>query len=181
MSSIPPPGGQRWEHTEAAGARCAEAADPARSTDVADEHGHRHADHPNSTIRAEEALRAQLQAPRTKGLSAVLSTLQPDQYELATVAATDSMIIEGKPGTGKTIIASHRAAYLVHKDTPAEKKLNGNLLLIGPTAGYSKHVLDVINRLAAGSERIRVLSLPELWQHILRLKFSPKGDISTTR
>lgn len=141
---------------------------------------HDHAGHAPSGIRAEAALRAQLAAPRTKGLSAVLATLQSDQYELITMAATDSMIIEGKPGTGKTIIASHRAAYLVHKDTPPENKLDGNLLLIGPTEGYSKHVLDVINRLAAGSERIRVLSLPELWQHILGLKFPPKGDISPT-
>lgn len=148
--------------------------------EVPDAHDHDHAGHAPSGIRAEAALRAQLAAPRTKGLSAVLATLQSDQYELITMPATDSMIIEGKPGTGKTIIASHRAAYLVHKDTPAENKLDGNLLLIGPTEGYSKHVLDVINRLAAGSERIKVLSLPELWQHILELKFPPKGDISTT-
>jgi hypothetical protein len=152
-----------------------DAAPPAEESD-----GHDHADHAPLGIRAEAALRAELQAPRTKGLSVVLATLQSDQYELITIAATDSMIIEGKPGTGKTIIASHRAAYLVHKDTPPENRLDGNLLLIGPTEGYSKHVLDVINRLAAGSERIKVLSLPELWQHILGLNISPMGDISTT-
>lgn len=154
--------------------------DPAPPVDVPDEHDHSHVAHAPSGIRAEAALRAQLQAPRTKGLSAVLATLQSDQYELITVAATDSMIIEGKPGTGKTIIASHRAAYLVNDDTPLDHRLKGNLLLIGPTAGYSKHVLDVINRLAAGSDRIKVLSLPELWQHILGLKFPAKGDISTS-
>lgn len=147
--------------------------------EVPDEHEHDH-DHAPTGIRAEAALRAQLAAPRTKGLSAVLATLQSDQYELITMPATDSMIIEGKPGTGKTIIASHRAAYLVHKDTLEENKLDGNLLLIGPTEGYSKHVLDVINRLASGSERIKVLSLPELWQRILDLKYAPKGDISAT-
>ncbi|MEO9096544.1 MAG: AAA family ATPase [Microbacteriaceae bacterium] len=141
---------------------------------------HDHVGHAPLGIRAEAALRAQLQAPRTKGLSAVLATLQSDQYELITVAAADSMIIEGKPGTGKTIIASHRAAYLVNDDTPVEHRVKGNVLLIGPTAGYSKHVLDVINRLAVGSERIKVLSLPELWQHILELKYPPKGDISAT-
>lgn len=147
--------------------------------DAVDTHDHA-ADHPLAGIRAEEALRAQLLAPRTKRLDSVLATLQPDQYALVTMPAGDSMIIEGKPGTGKTIIASHRAAYLVNEETPAEDRAVGNVLLIGPTAGYSKHVLGVINRLAGESEQLRVLSLPELWQHILGLKYPPKGDISPT-
>lgn len=144
-------------------------------------HGqHRHAGTGVPPIRAESALRAQLQAPRTKSLAPVLATLQPDQYELVTFPAMDSMIIDGNPGTGKTIIASHRAAYLVNEDTPPENTLDGNVLLIGPTMGYSEHVRGVINRLAGHSERIKVLSLPELWQQILGLKWLPKGDISTT-
>ncbi|MDQ2629115.1 MAG: AAA family ATPase [Actinomycetota bacterium] len=147
------------------------------STDGPESH---HADHPPAGIRAEEALRAQLQAPRTRRLDSVLATLQPDQYALVTMPAADSMIIEGKPGTGKTIIASHRAAYLVNEATPAEDRAVGNVLLIGPTAGYSKHVLGVINRLAGDTEQLRVLSLPELWQHILGLKYPPKGEISPT-
>lgn len=142
--------------------------------------GHDHADHPHAGIRAEEALRAQMQAPRTKRLDSVLATLQPDQYALVTMPARASMIIEGKPGTGKTIIASHRAAYLVNEETPAEDRAAGNVLLIGPTAGYSKHVLGVINRLASNSAQLRVLSLPELWQHILGLKYPAKGEISPT-
>ncbi|MGB3520651.1 MAG: hypothetical protein WBA50_04165 [Mycobacterium sp.] len=150
----------------------------ASSTDDADTH--QHSDHLPVGIRAEEALRAQLQAPRTKRLDSVLATLQPDQYALVTMPAGDSMVIEGKPGTGKTIIASHRAAYLVNKDTPAEDRAVGNVLLIGPTTGYSKHVLGVINRLAGNSEQLRVLSLPELWQHILGLKYPPKGEIIPT-
>ena len=142
--------------------------------------GHHHADHPPGGIRAADALRAQLQAPRTKRLDSVLATLQPDQYALVTMPAGESMIIEGKPGTGKTIIASHRAAYLVNEETPAEDRAAGNVLLIGPTDGYSKHVLGVINRLASNSAQLRVLSLPELWQHILELKYPPKGEISPT-
>jgi DNA helicase II / ATP-dependent DNA helicase PcrA len=141
---------------------------------------HRHADRGVREVRAEDALRAQLQAPRTKSLTPVLSTLQPEQYELVTVPAMDSMIIEGKPGTGKTIIASHRAAYLVNDDTPPENALDGNVLLIGPTTGYSNHVRGIVNRLAGDTERLKVLSLPELMQHILNLKDLPRGAISTT-
>lgn len=113
-------------------------------------------------VRAEELLREQMLAPRAKSLGAVLSTLQPDQYELVAVPAMDSMIIEGQPGTGKTIVASHRAAYLINEDTPAEYTLDGKVLVVGPTVGYSNHVRQVINRLTGDSGRATVLSLPEL-------------------
>jgi hypothetical protein len=131
-------------------------------------------------VRAEKMMREQLQAPRSKSLAPVLSTLQPDQYELVTVPAMDSMIIEGQPGTGKTIVASHRAAYLVNDQTPPENSLAGDILLVGPTTGYSNHVREIINRLADGSRRIKVRSMLELMQHILGLRQAPGGEASRT-
>ncbi|MGA5305859.1 AAA family ATPase [Nucisporomicrobium flavum] len=129
-------------------------------------------------VRAEALLRAKLAAPREKSLAPVLATLQPDQYDLVTVPAMDSMIIEGQPGTGKTIVASHRAAYLVSDDTPGENSLDGNVLIVGPTKGYSRHVQAVIDRLTGGSERVRIVSLPELMLHILDMQREPRGAIS---
>jgi hypothetical protein len=129
-------------------------------------------------VRAEELLRAQLQAPRTKSLAPVLATLQPDQYELVTAPAMESMIIEGQPGTGKTIVASHRAAYLINEETPPENTLDGNILLIGPTIGYTNHVRDVVNRLTGGTDRIKIVAIPQLMQRILGLKEEPRGPSS---
>jgi DNA helicase II / ATP-dependent DNA helicase PcrA len=129
-------------------------------------------------VRAEALLRAWLAAPRTKSLAPVLATLQPDQYDLVTVPAMDSMIIEGHPGTGKTIIASHWAAYLVNDETPPENSLDGDVLLVGPTTGYSRHVRTVIDRLTSGSKRVRVLSLPGLMRNLLGLRHKIRGTIS---
>jgi DNA helicase II / ATP-dependent DNA helicase PcrA len=143
-----------------------------------DADGHRQVIVDGEGIRAESLLRAQLHAPRTKGLGPVLSTLQADQYELVTVPAMDSMVIEGKPGTGKTIIASHRAAYLVNDQTPAENSLDGNVLIVGPTPEYSRHIRDVIGRLADNRERVIVLSMPELMRQILGAKNDPQGPDS---
>lgn len=131
-------------------------------------------------LRVEPLLRAQMLAPRTKSLAPVLSTMQPDQYELVTVPAMDSVIIEGQPGTGKTIVASHRAAYLVNDETPPENGLDGNVLIVGPTAGYSRHIREVVNRLAGPTDRIKVLSLPELTNHILGVDQPPLGHTSRT-
>ncbi|MEU5529315.1 AAA family ATPase [Micromonospora chersina] len=133
---------------------------------------------PAPPVRAEALLRARLAAPRTKSLAPVLATLQPDQYDLVTVPAMDSVIIEGQPGTGKTIVASHRAAYLISDDTPDENTLDGNVLLVGPTSGYSRHVQAVIDRLTGGSQRVRVLSLPELMLQILGMRHELRGTIS---
>lgn len=131
-------------------------------------------------LRAEELLRAQMLAPRTKSLEPVLSTLQSDQYAFVTLPAMDSVIIEGQPGTGKTIVASHRAAYLVNEETPPENALDGDVLIVGPTAGYSKHIREVVSRLAGPTERIKILSLPELTNHILGLKQRPRAHSSRT-
>lgn len=129
-------------------------------------------------VRAADLLRARLAAPRTKSLAPVLATLQPDQYDVVTVPAMESMIIEGQPGTGKTIVASHRAAYLVSDDTPPENSLDGSVLLVGPTTGYSRHVQAVVDGLTGGSNRIRILSLPELMMHILGMRHELRGTIS---
>lgn len=129
-------------------------------------------------VRAGELLRARLQAPRARSLAPVLSTLQPDQYDLVTEAAMTCMIVEGQPGTGKTIVASHRVAYLINSETPPEKTLDGDILLIGPTDGYSRHVRDVVASLAGNSGRIKVRSLPALMSGLLGLKNDPGGPAS---
>jgi DNA helicase-2/ATP-dependent DNA helicase PcrA len=131
-------------------------------------------------VRAESLLREQLLAPRTKSLTPVLSTLQPDQYELVSMPAMESVVIQGQPGTGKTIVASHRAAYLVNDETPPENALDGTVLVVGPTDGYSRHVREVINRLAGDNQRIRVLSLPELADEIIGSSKSPHTGVSRT-
>ena len=131
-------------------------------------------------IRAESLLRAQLHAPRSIGLGSVLSTLQAEQYELVTVPAMDSMVIEGQPGTGKTIIASHRAAYVIGDETPPENSLDGKVLIVGPTPEYSRHIWDVISRLADDPDRVLVLSVPELMQRLLGVNREPQGPASKT-
>jgi DNA helicase II / ATP-dependent DNA helicase PcrA len=152
-----------------------ESDEPLRHEDA---NGHRQSLVDGEGIRAESLLRAQLHAPRAKGLGPVLSTLQADQYELVTVPAMDSMVIEGKPGTGKTIIASHRAAYIVNDQTPAENSLDGKVLIVGPTPEYSRHIRDVIGRLADNRERVIVLSMPELMREILGARNDPRGPNS---
>ncbi|MDQ1291555.1 MAG: helicase [Actinomycetota bacterium] len=115
---------------------------------------------PQGFVRAERLLIDHLRAPRAKALAPVLATRQPEQYRLIAADPRQSMIIEGGPGTGKTIIASHRAAYFVSTDADAD--FDGDVLVVGPTERYTDYIGDVIAELTGNSPRITVTPLREL-------------------
>jgi DNA helicase II / ATP-dependent DNA helicase PcrA len=101
-------------------------------------------------LRAPKTVLAALAAPRTGRLNSLLRTLQPQQYELITWPEEDHIVIQGHPGTGKTVIGLHRAAYLTDPDRlePGQRVPKGEVLVLGPTAAYLEHVKPVLNELA---------------------------------
>lgn len=109
-------------------------------------------------MRAVDAVKYALGVPRTAALSSVLSTLQPDQYQLVTRPGKEPLIIQGHPGTGKTIIGIHRAAYLVSDERPRDQRA-AKLLLIGPTDEWVRHVSGIVSTLDIEA-RVTVESLP---------------------
>ncbi|MEV6695329.1 AAA family ATPase [Micromonospora sp. NPDC051196] len=110
-------------------------------------------------MRAVDAVHYALKAPRTEAMTSVLSTLQPDQYRLVTQPPTMPLIIQGHPGTGKTIIAVHRAGYLVNEETTRKGPIP-RVLLLGPTEQYVRHVSRTVRELDP-TGAITVKSLPE--------------------
>jgi len=115
-------------------------------------------------IRAASLLHQRLRAPRQPTLGSALSTLQPEQYRLVSMPASESIIIEGGPGTGKSIIASHRAGYLISDDPTDESDFKDCLLLVGPTSGYTDYVGEVTYELTGDSPRVGVCSLTQVEQ-----------------
>lgn len=113
-------------------------------------------------LRAERALRLVLERPRSGHLSPVLATLQPEQYRLVTWPETVPLVVQGQPGTGKTIIATHRAAYLT--DPAREERPLRDVALVGPTEQYAGHVSRVIQDLRA--DEVRVVFLQQFFAGI---------------
>ena len=109
-------------------------------------------------IRAESAVRRSLSQPRTHSLPSMLGTLQPDQYDFVSRPTDKPVVIQGHPGTGKTVIASHRAAYLSHPDiyTQSSRK---RILLVGPTDYYAKHVPKVLDSLILPEDRANCVAM----------------------
>ena len=113
------------------------------------------------TRRAGRLLYEAIEAPKTGPLAPVLSTLQPEQYGLVTWPSDENLLVQGHPGTGKTIVAAHRAAFLVlPKDSDGEGQRLEKVAVVGPTDRWKAHIAPAVARLV--DEGVEVLSLESL-------------------
>jgi DNA helicase-2/ATP-dependent DNA helicase PcrA len=127
-------------------------------------------------LRAEPILLHKLASPKRGDMAPVLATLQPDQYRAITRPATESVIFQGHPGTGKTVIAVHRLAYLT---SPAAetRRANGLVMLVGPTREYAEHVRPAVRALVGeDDDYVVVKSLPELLEEFAGVQFDRQTD-----
>lgn len=131
---------------------------------------------PGPALRTPDLLRRQLAAPKTPVMSAVLATLQSDQYEAITRPAAESQVLQGHPGTGKTIIAAHRAAYLLSAEAPTAAKPHGHVLILGPTAEYVDHVREALRKLIGDDRLYEVRAIPSLLEELAGL---PESAVPT--
>lgn len=128
-------------------------------------------------IRAEDAVRAALAAPRGSALPSLLATLQPDQYDLVTRPIEQLLAIQGHPGTGKTVIAAHRAAYLVHPEQNPDQA-PPKILLLGPNAHYARHVAGVLGSLITQSPSpVTAMGIGEFLGGLRRLPIKVTGPL----
>lgn len=97
-------------------------------------------------MRSAEVVGAALAAPRSQALTSLLATLQPDQYALVTADTRTPLVVQGHPGTGKTIIATHRAAFLVSAERTSDQRAR-NTLFIGPSPYWVEHVRGALGDL----------------------------------
>jgi DNA helicase IV len=89
----------------------------------------------------------------------VLGTIQADQDAIIRAASSGALVVDGGPGTGKTVVALHRAAYLLYSD-PRLGHRRGGVLFVGPHQPYLDYVSDVLPSL--GEEGVQLCTLREL-------------------
>lgn len=103
-------------------------------------------------LRGQGALIAALEENRTGRLSDIVGTIQAEQDEIIRSPLPGVLVVQGGPGTGKTVVALHRAAYLLYTH---RFPLDGQgVLVIGPNRlflGYIEQVLPSLGE--AGVER----------------------------
>lgn len=143
------------------GIRPPEQTPPKRASAVASPGGTPKPTSPTTPVASlDDLLVKSLTAPRKGQLGQVLATLRPDQFDLIVTSPEENLIVEGHPGTGKSVVATHRAAWLANPHRPGVA-LAEEVVLIGPTEGWRQHVNSSIRSLTDGG-KVRVLSLPRL-------------------
>ena len=107
----------------------------------------------------QSAFIASLATSRSPRMRDVLGTIQADQDAIIRAGSPGALIVDGGPGTGKTVVALHRAAYLLYSD-PRLHRNRGGVLFIGPHQPYLAYVSDVLPSL--GEEGVQTCTLRDL-------------------
>ncbi|MFF7335324.1 RNA polymerase recycling motor ATPase HelR [Streptomyces sp. NPDC008150] len=102
---------------------------------------------------------ASLGADRSARMRDVLGTIQADQDAIVRAGSRGALVVDGGPGTGKTVVALHRSAYLLYAD-PRLGHRRGGVLFVGPHQPYLNYVADVLPSL--GEEGVRTCTLRDL-------------------
>jgi len=110
---------------------------------------------------ASDLLRAEIERPRVGPMRDIVATIQPDQDELVRADLDTSLCIQGAPGTGKTAVGLHRAAYLLY--TYPERLRRSGVLVVGPNSAFLSYIAQVLPTLGEGG--IEQATLAELTGH----------------
>jgi hypothetical protein len=113
----------------------------------------------NAALDEESAFIASLGSSRSSRMRDVLGTIQADQDAIIRAGSRGALVVDGGPGTGKTVVALHRAAYLLYSD-PHLAGNRGDVLVVGPHPGYLAYVDDVLPSL--GEEGVQTCTLRDL-------------------
>jgi len=107
----------------------------------------------------QSAFIASLGGSRSPRMRDVLGTIQADQDAVIRAGSRGALVVDGGPGTGKTVVALHRTAYLLYSD-PRLGHRRGGVLFVGPHQPYLAYVADVLPSL--GEEGVQTCTLRDL-------------------
>jgi hypothetical protein len=107
----------------------------------------------------QSAFVASLGTSRSARMRDVLGTIQADQDAIIRAGSRGALVVDGGPGTGKTVVALHRTAYLLYSD-PRLGHHHGGVLFVGPSEPYLSYVEDVLPSL--GEEGVQTCTLRHL-------------------
>jgi hypothetical protein len=87
-------------------------------------------------------LRAEIERPRSGPMRDIVATIQPDQDDIVRAPLSESICVQGAPGTGKTAVGLHRAAYLLY--THGGQLARTGVLVVGPNRAFLRYIEQVL-------------------------------------
>ncbi|MEU8224327.1 ATP-binding domain-containing protein [Kribbella sp. NPDC048915] len=116
-----------------------------------------------STLIGEAALLASLGANRTGRMNEIVATIQSEQDEIIRSELRGALVVQGGPGTGKTVVALHRAAYLLY--THREQLGRSGVLIVGPNTTFLRYIDQVLPSL--GENDVVLATIGELFPGVV--------------
>ena len=113
----------------------------------------------SAALDDQSAFIVSLGGARSDRMRDVLATIQADQDAIIRASSRGTLVVDGGPGTGKTVVALHRAAYLLYAD-PRLGHHRGDVLFVGPHRPYLAYVSDVLPSL--GEEGVQTCTVRDL-------------------
>jgi hypothetical protein len=113
----------------------------------------------HAALDDQSAFIASLGSSRSARMRDVLGTIAADQDAIIRAGSRGALVVDGGPGTGKTVVALHRSAYLLYSD-PRLGHRRGGVLFVGPHQPYLAYVSDVLPSL--GEEGVQTCTLRDL-------------------
>src|SRR4051812_16042924 len=101
-----------------------------------------------SEMHLTEAIVADITRRRGGEMRQIISTITPEQYELIARRLPGALVVQGGPGTGKTAVGLHRAAWLLYAD-PALAR--AGVLVVGPNRTFIAYIAQVLPALGEQS------------------------------
>ncbi|GAB2924704.1 HelD family protein [Nonomuraea fastidiosa] len=116
-------------------------------------------DDDRATLNGEAALLAALDERRTGRMRDIVATIQAEQDRVIRSDLNGVLVVQGGPGTGKTVVALHRAAYLLY--THRERLERRGVLIIGPNLTFLRYIEQVLPSL--GETDVLLSTIGELY------------------
>jgi hypothetical protein len=113
----------------------------------------------HAALDDQSAFIASLGGNRSDRMRDVLGTIAADQDAIIRAGSRGALVVDGGPGTGKTVVALHRTAYLLYSD-PRLGHRRGGVLFVGPHQPYLAYVSDVLPSL--GEDGVQICTLRDL-------------------
>lgn len=154
--------------------------DSADLTGLEDEHLERRAPAPDGPGPASAAaspgslLAAEIERPRLGPMRDIAATIQPEQDDLVRADLATSVCVQGAPGTGKTAVGLHRAAYLLY--THPQRIRRGGLLILGPNRTFLSYIAEVLPALGETGVRQSTVT-DEIARHEVRARDEERAAV----
>ena len=93
-------------------------------------------------LGASDILESEIERPRTGPMRDIVATIQPEQDTIVRAGLSQSLCVQGAPGTGKTAVGLHRAAYLLYAFR--DQLARSGVLVVGPNDSFLSYIADVL-------------------------------------